>query len=35
MSDNQPQGNYYNKYESKNIIEKRLMQGFLILLIDV
>lgn len=28
MSEKQPQGNYYNKYESKNIIEKKLMQGF-------
>lgn len=28
MKAEQPQGNYYNKYESKNIIERKLMQGF-------
>ena len=24
----QPEGNYYNKYESQNIVEKRIMNGF-------
>ena len=31
----QPEGNYYNKYDSKNLIEKKLMSGFYLSLKDL